>query len=193
MRRRAILRWTLSVVLALVLGIGSAIWAIQAGASARSVRNGVWQTSTETGSPDASMYVRAQIAFAGLLALNQSEAMYYRAGADAEGRPFDGSCDYLVEGRDPAARWWSLTAYAADHYLIPNAAERYSFSQTTVARQPDDGFRIVVSAQPHEGNWLPVAAGAPFDLTLRLYNPLPALTGDLTGTPLPRVTRLECR
>ena len=190
---RTVLRWTASVVLAVLLGLGSAIWAIQAGTAARAVGNGAWQTSRETGSAEASMYVRAQVAAAGLLALNQSEAMYYRAAVDDAGQPLDGSCDYLVEGRDPPTRWWSLTAYAADHYLIANPADRYSFSQTTVAREADGGFRILVSAEPREGNWLPVAAGAPFDLTLRLYNPSPGLIADLAGAPLPRIARLECR
>lgn len=191
--RRAVIRWAASILVALALGLGSAYWAIQAGTAARAVRNGAWQTSTETGSADAGMYVRAQVAVAGLLALNQSEAMYYRAATDDGGQPLSGSCDYLVEGTDPATRWWSLTAYAADHYLIANPAERYSFSQTTVARQPSGDFRIHVSAQPQAENWLPVAAGEPFDLTLRLYNPLPAVTGDLAGTRLPRITRLACR
>jgi hypothetical protein len=189
---RVALRWGASILVALLLGLGSAWWTVRHGIAAATVRNGAWQTSTETGSPDAGMYLRAQVAVAGLLALNPSEAMYYRAATDDAGQPLLGDCDFVVEGTDPATRWWSLTAYAADNYLIPNAAERYSFSQTTVGRDADGRFRIVVSARPHDGNWLPVAAGAPFDLTLRLYNPDAALTADLAGTPLPRITRTGC-
>lgn len=190
---RALLWWGSALVVALALGLGSAYWALRSGVAASVVQNGPWQTSTETGSVDAGMYLRAQVALAGLLALNPSEAMYYRATSDDAGRPLDGDCDYRVEGRDPPTRWWSLTAYAADHYLIPNPAERYSFSRTTVARAADGGFQVLVSARPHDGNWLPVAAGAPFDLTLRLYNPEPALLDDLAGVALPRITRTECR
>ncbi|MDX2171019.1 MAG: DUF1214 domain-containing protein [Deltaproteobacteria bacterium] len=189
---RVALRWGASLLVALGLGLGSARWMLRHGIAEALVRNGAWQTSRETGSPDAGMYIRAQVAVAGLLALNPSEAMYYRAASDDAGHPLTGDCDFVVEGRDPATRWWSLTAYAADNFLIPNSAERYSFSRTTVARETDGGFRIVVSARPHAGNWLPVAPGEPFDLTLRLYNPEPALTADLAGTPLPRITRTGC-
>lgn len=189
---RVVLRWGAALLVALVLGLGSAWWTLRQGVAAATVRNGAWQTSRETGSPDAGMYIRAQVAVAGLLALSQQEAMYYRAASDDAGNPLVGDCDFLVEGSDPATRWWSLTAYAADHFLIPNPVERYSFSRTTVGRESDGRYRIVVSARPHEGNWLPVAPGAPFDLTLRLYNPEPSLLADLSGAPLPRITRIGC-
>ena len=45
----------------------------------------------------------------------------------------DGDCRYEIAGRDPDTRWWSVTAYGADDFLIPNSANRYSMAKTTVA------------------------------------------------------------
>ncbi|MEO8606159.1 MAG: DUF1214 domain-containing protein [bacterium] len=183
---RRTLWWGSAIVAGLVLGLGSAQVMVRRGVAAAMVRNGAWQTSLDTGSAAASPYLRAQVAVAGLLALNRDETIYFRADRDESGHRFDGSCDVVIDGSDPAARWWSITAYAEDNYLIANPEQRYSFSQSTVQRQADGQFRIIASPRRQAGNWLPVAA-APFDLTLRLYNPAPEVGADPAGVALPRI------
>jgi len=202
-----------------VLGLGSAYQAVRSGLAGGEVANGPWRTSFVTGSVDADLYTRARVAVGGLLALAPSETVYWNAEHDAEGRPLDARCDYRVTGSELPARWWSVTAYAADHFLIPNDAGRYSFSQTTLAREPAGAWTVRVATQPptqgplptsgvtagaprseakpSEGaNWLPsgrAGATGPFALTLRLYNPAPEVYERPASLALPRIEREACR
>jgi hypothetical protein len=94
-------------------------------------------------------------------------------------------------GRDPDARWWSITAYAADDFLIPNPAHRYSVSKTQIARAPDGSFTARVSAAPAPGNWIALKPGA-FSLSLRLYNPGASIVADPAHVALPRIVKVSC-
>jgi hypothetical protein len=190
------IRLAFAIAAALVLGLGSAWTAVSAGLSGGEITNGPWRTSLLTGSQQADLYTRARVAVGGLLALAPSETVYWNADVDDEGRPLDARCDYRVAGEELPARWWSLTAYAADHFLIPNDAGRHSFSQTTLARAPGGPWTMVVSSETKPGNWLPsgrAGARGPFALTLRLYNPSPEVYERAAGVRLPRIEREACR
>lgn len=182
------------VLFALVIGAGSAWWMILGAVQASGVQNGPWYTSTAIGSAASDPYTRAQIALTGLLALNKSEAIYFTATEDGEGRPLRGSCTYEVTGRNLAARWWSITAYGSDHYLMGNEAERYSYNVASLGLRfaPIAKWRINVSAEEQQSNWLPVKANDFFSLTLRLYNPSQQILGNLEGVGLPEIRRLGC-
>jgi hypothetical protein len=192
----SVARLALAIGVALVLGLGSAYYAVRIGLSGGEIANGPWRTSLVTGSQQADLYTRARVAVGGLLALAPSETVYWNADVDAAGRPLDARCDYRVEGEELPARWWSLTAYAADHFLIPNDAGRYSFSQTTLARAPGGPWTLTVSTETRSGNWLPSGrsgATGPFALTLRLYNPAPEVHEQAASVRLPRIEREGCR
>lgn len=180
-------------LVAALVGGGSALWLAQSGFRLGGVSSGPWTTSENVGSVDAGLYLRAGIAVAGLLALNKSETVYYTAYDDSDGSPLRSDCTYLIEGTDPPARWWSITAYGADHFLIPNERGRYAVGKTNVVRDPEGRFRIGVGGPPQDGNWLATGdAPAPFSLTLRLYNPEPAITDDLGAARLPAIRRVSC-
>ncbi len=185
-----------AAALAIALGLATAYQAVRSGLSGGEVSNGPWRTSFVTGSSDADLHTRARVAVGGLLALAPSETVYWNADTDADGQALDARCDYRVDGDELAARWWSITAYGADHFLIPNDAGRFSFSQTTLARAPGGPWAIVVSSEPNAGNWLPsgrAGASGPFALTLRLYNPQPAVYEEPRAVALPRIVREACR
>jgi hypothetical protein len=169
---------------------------VSAGLSGGEIANGPWRTSLVTGSQQADLWTRARVAVGGLLALAPSETVYWNADVDGEGHRLDARCDYRVEGEELPARWWSLTAYGADHFLIPNDAGRWSFSQTTLAREPGGPWTLSVSTEAKEGNWLPsgeAGASGPFALTLRLYNPAPEVVERAASVRLPRIVREGCR
>ena len=134
------------------------------------------------------------MALHGLLALNRSETIYYTATTDSAGGKLDARCLYRVIGRDPPARWWSITAYGADHFLIDNEAGIYSVQPDTVARLDDGSILASLSAKPAGNAWLP--SGKAEDgakrvaLTLRLYNAPDAVMNDLAGIGLPRIVRV---
>ncbi|MGB5950432.1 MAG: DUF1214 domain-containing protein [Parvibaculum sp.] len=190
---KAIAFWGGVLVLGLVLGIGSAFYTLKNGALSGNVAVGPWGTGTSFGSAEADMYTRARVALFGLFALDKKETMYYTALHDSDGGELSGSCTYRVEGKDLAARWWSITAYGPDSFLIPNEANIYSYAMTTVKREADGSYIIRVSPEKQEGNWLPVKAGEKFDLTARFYNPEASVYANPAAAELPRIVKESCK
>lgn len=174
-----------------VLGLLVTWRMLSRGAGPTRITDGPWKTSLTAGSARSSPYERAFIAVHGLFALSRSEAIYYTAGADSEGAALDGGCRYEIRGRDPDARWWSITAYGTDDYLIPNRAHRYSVSKNSIPRDADDEFRVQVGGASGGGNWIPVAPGR-FTLTLRLYNPGAGVLADPAHAALPALKKASC-
>lgn len=187
----------IAAVLGVLLGLLSAVYAIENAIAAGSVRNGQWHTNSNVGSPDASIYLRAAIAVKGLLGLRQQEVIYFLAETDADGSPLTAECDYNLVGISPDARWWSVTVYGEDNFLIDNDWDLYSASAASLAITEDGSFTIRLSAEKQPGDWIPTAgsgdpADSSFDVTLRLYNPSAVVYRNLATTPLPRISRLAC-
>lgn len=177
------------LVVAVVLALASVWWALlRAPSSSQLVTVGPWQTSLVTGSVDADIYTRARIAIGGLFALNRAEAIYFGASQDDDHQPLRARCTYLVEGRPVAARWWSVTAYADDHFLIANAANRFSYNMGNLKLGPDGTFKVMASPTEQSGHWLPTGDGSGgFNLLFRLYNPAPEIAADLGTVRLPSI------
>jgi hypothetical protein len=184
--------WGSAILAGIPLGLGAPALLLQREGMGGDIASGPWHTSMVTGSSDADPWTRAQVARRGLLALAPEETLYYNATTDSEGKRLNGSCRYRMDGRDPGARWWSITAYGSDSFLIANPQKRYSFSQTTVARAADRSWSIVVSASEAEGNWLPVRAGENFELTVRFYNPETDVYSEPGAVALPKIMREGC-
>jgi hypothetical protein len=180
------------LIAGIALGLGATWVTAIRGTLGGGVSNGPWITSLYTGSSEGGPYLRARVAVHGLLALSREETVYYTALHDSDGVILNGNCAYRLEGRDPPTRWWSITAYGADDFLIPNEANRYSVSLNSVARNDDGSFVIVLSKTKSEGNWIPVVAGR-FDLTIRLYNPGTEIIADPAHVPLPTIKKIECQ
>jgi len=180
-----------ALAVGIVLGL-FATWAtVIRGTMGGDVSDGPWRTSLYTGSSEGGPYLRANIAVHGLLALSREETIYYTAAGDSDGNALDGNCTYRVEGRDPPTRWWSITAYGSDDFLIPNVADLYSISMNSVARWADGTFVVTLSKAQAEGNWIPVVGGR-FDLTIRLYNPQAAVVADPAHVALPTIKMAGC-
>jgi len=183
-----------TLIVGTALGLAVTWFVTGRGGMGDNVVDGVWKTSLVTGSPQSDPYTRARVALHGLLALNRNETIYYTATEDSDGAKLDGKCRYDIQGRDPNARWWSITAYGSDDYLIPNSGNLYSVSQTSVRRQKTGVFQIAVggAAAPAEStNWIPAGDGA-FSLTLRLYNPGPDVALDPEHAVLPALKKVSC-
>ncbi len=184
-----------TVLVALVLGMGSALLLIRAGGLGGQIVSGPWETDLTIGSKEADPYTRARVAVAGLLALNRDETIYFTAARDGDGEALRISCSYKIEGTDPPARWWSITLYGEDHYLVPNPQEHYSYGGETIARNEDGSFTIMVGPGEMDGNWIPTGQGdanATFTLTLRLYNPDESAARNPSGIVLPQIAKEAC-
>lgn len=194
---RTILRWLGILVAGGLLGVLPArvattgVFGLSAGRAQVSI--GPWQTSLVTGGADADMYTRAQVALTGLLALNRSETTYFVATRDDAGRPLQARCDYDVIGASIDARWWSITAYADDNFLIPNPADTFSFNNNSARPGSDGRFSLALGPRQRAGNWLPTGETGGFNLLIRLYNPSPEIARDPKNAKLPQIKRVgEC-
>ncbi len=186
-------RFAIAISGGLLLGLGAA-WAVTGGGlRGGSITNGVWSTSLGYGTKATDPLTRAAVARAGLLALPAKETVYWMARTDSTGAPLDGNCRYRLSGPQLDARWWSVTLYDTDGYLVDNDARIWSVNGANVASDDDGRWRVTISPdKPSEGAWLPGAAGQPFHLTLRMYNPGPAFRADPRAAELPTIVREEC-
>ncbi|MGH6871070.1 MAG: DUF1214 domain-containing protein [Rhizomicrobium sp.] len=187
-----LLKVALTLVAGTVLGLGLTWFTVVRGVLPGGVADGPWRTNLSIGSNQGGMAVRASVALHGLLALNRGETLYYTAATDDSGAALDGACTYRVAGRDPDARWWSITAYGPDDYLIPDAGHHYSVSKTSVAPNAAGLFSAMVSPAPADTGWIAVKPGR-FSLTLRLYNPGPRTAADPAHAALPSIEKRACR
>jgi hypothetical protein len=187
---RFLLRLMGALVLAVALGLGSAYYAARYAVQGE-VQNGPWTTNLAAGGTGADSYTRAFVALTGLLALNKDETIYYNATRDSSGAALDGACSYRIEGRDPDARWWSITVYGKDHFLIDTPSRRYSVSKTSIVRAADGSFVTRLSTVEETGNWIATSPDG-FQLTLRLYNPGAAVKADPVAAPLPSIVKEAC-
>lgn len=189
---RSILRYLLTILIGALAGAASAVHTVRAGALGSTVSIGPWQTGRDFGTAEAGARTRAVVALRGLLALPAKEARYYTAATDDAGRPLEGRCDYLVEGGPLPGRWWSLTLYDADGYLVgpgPYSVESRGLGGMDGAMR----WGINVGRQGTPGQWLPTSGLRQFELTLRLYLPSDGGRGDPARGGLPSITRAACR
>jgi len=178
---------TAMVLIAAVLGLGSAWWVVRRG-GLDTIRNGAWTTNLSVGSTAADPLTRAQVALFGLFALNRSETVYFDATRDDTGEALRSTCIYKVSGMSLPARWWSITAYAPDQFLIPNRAGRYSFNMKSVEPDESGSFSFTAAGGEQPGRWLPTGKNR-FLLSLRLYNPAPEVVAHPERIALPRIER----
>lgn len=172
-----------------ILGIGSAIYGSGYVALKQSVANGPWVTIPKIGTEEAGPYVRAFIALHGLLALTREEAIYFTATTDSAGDRLSSKCRYRVSGRALDARWWTITAYGRDDFLIENSEDKYSIGMNEVGNKK---FSFTVSRKRVDGHWLPIDGRGSISLTLRLYNPGDTVMNAPATTNMPRIEKRSC-
>jgi hypothetical protein len=189
-----VLRFLLKLLACLIVGTAlgfAATYVAVTRMNFGTISNGPWRMSLLTGSAQSGPYLRANIALHGLLALNRSETVYYTADHDSNGEWLDGNCFYKIEGREPSARWWSITAYGEDDYLMKNKYDLWSISGETVQLKSDSTFTITASKHRAPTNWIPVTQRR-FSLTLRLYNPGAGVVDDPANAMVPVIRRSVC-
>lgn len=186
---RSVAAWATAVLVGAILGAASVWAAIEFGRASFFERYGGWGHSHAAGSAAAGPYTRAIIAREGLLALSASEALYFTLDRDENGRPLQEGCVYELAGAPLAARWWSVTLYGRDGFLVDNNDHAAS---TDASRMGAGGWRARIS--PVRGDaayWISSrSAGRGFSLTLRVYNPQRDFAP--SAEALPALTTLSC-
>lgn len=186
------LRYLICILLGLGGGAAFAVHQVRGADMGRQVTNGPWSANTDQGTANASALTRARVALFGLLALPAKEAMYFIARTDSEGVPLNGKCTYTVSGGEMDARWWSVTLYKGEGWLVKNAANRWSVGGNAPARDAKGNWAFTVSPNKADGVWLPTGGTPQFDLTLRTYHPKGALLNDPAKAKLPTIKKDAC-
>lgn len=184
---------------ALLAGGASAWWSARYGA-VWGTAAGPWRVNLLAGHVEADARTRARVAVGGLLALDRAETMYYVATTDSRGQALRSRCHYRVSGPPPAARWWSLTAYADDFLLFDDALGRYSVNSATAVLDAQGQFTALTGpTEAGDGSgavdrpaprWLPTPGDRGLVLTLRVYNPAPELQQAPGSLVAPRIEPL---
>jgi hypothetical protein len=142
-----------------------------------------WDVHLRIGNCRTDYLLRASIARTRLGLGVPEDSVDVHTDVDAEGQPLDGARSYqlrFMPGKlPPVDVLWSLTAYDAEQFLVPNPIRRYALSgRDPLERNPDGSLTITLQrAEPAAdkfSNWLPIPDG-PFSLILRLYGPGEAL------------------
>ena len=180
-------------VLAITVGIGTAVYRISdVEQSPAFFHNGSW-TGTNHLPLGKDDLLTTQVTLYGLFALPSEEAIYLFARQDDKGEKFNSANNYMVTGNvhQLHAKYWSITAYGKDLYLVPNEIDRYSFNNSNIKTDSAGNFSVLLSSTKHSGNWLPLPESSRFNVVLRLYKGEKDFIGNLSNTPLPVVKRAD--
>lgn len=185
-------RYGICIALGLLGGTAFAVQQVRGGLADGLIAVGPWQTGKSFGTVDASALTRAKVSLSGLLALPANEAMYFTADRDSGGRLLDGRCSYVVSGSKLDGRWWSITLYEGEGWLVMNAANRWSIPASAVSADALGVWSFNVSPRSTPGAWLPTGSVKAFQLTLRLYHPSAFVQSQPDRAQLPTIKRQVC-
>lgn len=185
------LKLSILIFLGLLIGCGIAIYRIThwKGKDA-TISNGSWK-GQKLDNVGKQPLLTARIAAAALFALRPDETIYLVAKDDNEGNPLSGNSDYIVSGIPMSARYWSITLYGEDYFLIPNKINKFNFNKMNLHYNSDSTFSFIISSSSKSENWLPSEKGAHFYLTLRLYHPENDLVENIETVHLPVIKRIH--
>jgi len=183
----------LASAIGLVVGLGSAKYAVENGARVDATRIGPWVASPRAGTPHADPYSAAAFARTGEIALGPGEGLAFIAVNDSGGRELNGACSYAIAGSMPAARLWTLTAVDANGLVATGNGFHRGLHSQEVLRDRGGDVTITVSTTARSGNWLSLRDPGAFRLVLRLYD-TPLASGENLARPtLPEIKREDCR
>jgi DNA sulfur modification protein DndE len=128
-----------------------------------------WSISNGLGDYGTNYRMRAGIAYGGLGANLDADAMYPSSRVDADGESYDGSKQQYVLHFDdgklpPANAFWSLTMYDKDGFLCANAVNRFAIGNRNDLKKNKDGSIDIYIQKDNPGieketNWLPAPDG----------------------------------
>ena len=190
---RELLSYVYGSAVALILGIATAVWATERLPFFGELQIGDWTAFPSVGRADPDPYTRAYLARTGALPLAIAEGIAFEMHADSEGRPLNAACHYLIVGKTPTTRRWTIRvertgpAYDASKPALP-----VSLHSRGLLHQVDGSLAIRVSPIPEPGNWLYTGPDGPFKLVLTLYDTTIASDIGLTELTMPEVKFEGC-
>lgn len=190
---RDLLSMLLGVAVALVLGIGSAVWATNRLPFVGVMEVDGWSANTTLGGNSPDPYSQAHYARSGGLPLAAAEGLTFLRRADDDGDTLDANCTYVIAGNTPVARRWTLEVL---HGGLPEAPGEDGLPRALhshgIIRAADGSFTIRAAPVPQPGNWLFAGRSGSYTLALSLYDTSVASDTGLVELSMPSVRRREC-
>jgi hypothetical protein len=187
---RLLLGSLFALAVAALVGLGTTWLALTQGTAFGAVAIGAWTAFPKSGTRDVDPYARATMARSGELPVGSGDGVAFFARTDDNGKALDGRCDVRVSGTTPQARYWTLTLYDPQGWLIGNTIGRHGFTSQELVRNADGNFDIVIAPRTRAGNWLPTNGVDRYMLVLRLYDsPVGVATRAAREAPMPSVTQ----
>jgi len=181
------------VVVALALGFGLSWYALSDGGLFGASRSGPWKAWRDVGVPAPDPYTRAYIARTGALELGAGEGLEFVATTDSDDRRLDRACRYRIDGRTPAARFWTLVPVAPeDGASIARPDGPAGFHSARLSRAGDGSVELYVSKLISPQNWLEITGEGPFNLVLTFYDTSNLSSVGTDATMLPAIIREGC-
>ena len=190
---RLVLNLMLTLIIAIVGGLGSAYFFIDKGEPFGALRSGIWAAWPHAGDVDADPYSQAIHARAGILPMGRDEGISFTTSTDNSEELLAGNCIYTMRGRIPQARLWTLTLVNKSGEIVTNPANRFGLNSRTLTRNEDGTFSLIIAQLAQPGNWLPIGSDNRFTLVLRLYDAQIAKGTDFATITLPTVQRKNCQ
>ena len=183
-----------SLTLAIGLGAYSAWYVTGQFSGFGTLQIGQWHSNPNRGNVNADPYARARDARTGAIGLGQAEGLAFTASYDESGAPLSGRCDYVIEGRVPTNRLWTIRIVDEDMEPLPSGANRPTRTHSrAILHRTGGDFRIAISATIQPGNWLHFDHDGPAHLRLTLYDTTIAAGFSLTERIMPTVRLLGCQ
>jgi len=181
------------IILAIVFGSAVGVYNIKSGKSDSQRIIGNWQTvDKDKDLNSADLLTIAQVAVYGPYALTKKEVIYLSTSTDSEGNALDPKADYVISGKKLDAKYWSITAYDENGFLIKNPINKYSYNLEDVQYEADStSYKINLSGTEKKKNWLPINDVQKASLIIRLYLPSEKLRENLTVETLPTIQKVK--
>jgi hypothetical protein len=174
----------LAVVGGIVIGIGSAAMRLSGAGSIPVTGNNAWQELDPASGNDLLPYSIGRYLASGQVPPSFSIRQFTRT-RDEEGNALRGDCAYVLEGKVPAARWWTLAATDEDGRVV-------SPKSVVVAgqafRDAEGTMRVSFAPWPVSGNWVHVTSGT-YAMMLSLHD---GQDDDEKSLTLPVVRKGRC-
>jgi hypothetical protein len=180
-------------IVAITVGGGFAVSKIRTWKDSSQQQIGSWNTigkDKDVNSDD--LLSIAQIAVYATYPLTKKEVIYLNANTDSDGNPIDSKSGYVIEGKKFDARYWSITAYDQDGFLIKNPNNKFSYNYENVKYAADStSYKINLSATEKSENWLPTTDAQKIALVIRLYQPSDSLRNNIVANALPIIKKIK--
>ena len=195
------------MIVSIVIGYFTAIWAISATRPASNDIYGPWKLQTLGGKTVDTPYSEARLAREGPFVLPPKEIAVFVATADTDNRRLRGECDYRISGVPLDSRWWTLTAYQVDGQILDIPGTNHTLTREDLTPVSDDSMIsdgiIVEPLEPTDlvvhvthktryDRWLAVKQNEDFHLVLRLFGAGEDLLSGADDNAMPKIVLDEC-